>query len=797
MARQILGKVKVTPKGAYKSGTNYEVLDIVTYNGGSFIARSNTSANPTNKTYWQVIAEKGDDYVMTEEDFQAIVREITEDAESIFNQNARSKTEDFNNNATSKKNDFNSNATSKTSAYNSNADEKVGAYNSNATSKLNAYNTNDTAKTKTYNDNAKTLLDAYNNNASSVVTGFNDNAIAKLNEYNRNADTKVANLEERTSELNEMLEEEGIIQRDLIRDEGESYDRRITANSNEIYRIKDDILETGEASGSYVTLKDSTMAEYQELEVDGVCNQETTTGKNFFNAKDIVIKENLSLDKSDYFTVEYDNSNGTSTKYIQVYPSKNLNLKTSTSYSIITEVKAVSGQGILYSSSMFQSTGGQITSSINYNFNSLNNGIVKKSIGTTRASFNNVVEGIRTFVQFNAGEKGSITFRISLLEDTSILPDNFVYEPYTGGQASPNPSYPQPISVVENSIDVVSSNKNLSNGINQNLWLNGNASSYGTASNNSGLCIELDGVSNYTISSNVVQERYRIGMTMVNPLEVTSGFTKRGYAMDNTSDSRTISSTEYKYLIVNATDLSNIMIERNSSATQFEKHLESKINVNLRDEFIAKINDTCKDTLSVEYNFDDGEYHLILNKMVGKYEMNDFSGVNTNSFDIKNVQYLTPTINDVEPNTLKPIYSNYFSEFASTSNTKKIRFNIPYIFLPGISKTSTTTEAKNKFVEIMANKEIYFYYPLETPYEVDLGVVDMPITYNEVTNLYTNSDLLPIITAKYYRTFEKTIKNLQVDTVGLQAQLRSLEERYQAILTALPNPTSEIESEVE
>lgn len=52
MAKTIIGKVSVTPKGQYVSGTNYERLDIVSYQGTSYIAKSDNSELPTNNTYW-------------------------------------------------------------------------------------------------------------------------------------------------------------------------------------------------------------------------------------------------------------------------------------------------------------------------------------------------------------------------------------------------------------------------------------------------------------------------------------------------------------------------------------------------------------------------------------------------------------------------------------------------------------------------------------------------------------------------------------------------------------------------
>ena len=50
-----LGRVRIVPKGAYNANTTYEMLDLVTYNGSSYIALKSTKGNlPTNTTYWQL-----------------------------------------------------------------------------------------------------------------------------------------------------------------------------------------------------------------------------------------------------------------------------------------------------------------------------------------------------------------------------------------------------------------------------------------------------------------------------------------------------------------------------------------------------------------------------------------------------------------------------------------------------------------------------------------------------------------------------------------------------------------------
>ena len=62
MATKILGKVAITPKGEYSNATTYQNLDLITYQGNSYLALKETTGNlPTNNEYWQLIAEKGQD----------------------------------------------------------------------------------------------------------------------------------------------------------------------------------------------------------------------------------------------------------------------------------------------------------------------------------------------------------------------------------------------------------------------------------------------------------------------------------------------------------------------------------------------------------------------------------------------------------------------------------------------------------------------------------------------------------------------------------------------------------------
>jgi len=60
MAKQNLGRVAMASKGEYSSETSYEKLDIVTYEGSSYVCKKDSIGNlPTNTEYFDVLAEKG------------------------------------------------------------------------------------------------------------------------------------------------------------------------------------------------------------------------------------------------------------------------------------------------------------------------------------------------------------------------------------------------------------------------------------------------------------------------------------------------------------------------------------------------------------------------------------------------------------------------------------------------------------------------------------------------------------------------------------------------------------------
>lgn len=223
--------------------------------------------------------------------------------------------------------------------------------------------------------------------------------------------------------------------------------------------------------GNNIEIKDGNDFPF-DLTLYGKSTQETTQGKQLFNYEDTtMVTDGITVDEDGWITATFDNTNGTGYKYLNFY-TNNLNLKNSTTYAIVSEIKSVSGTGFLIPVSKTNTTpqtGGQFNSEVSYNFATLTNNMIKIETPTTIDDFSTTNYGLRTLLQFAKGQSGSITFRLSVLEDTSVTADTFVYEKFTGGQPSPSPDYPSPIESVGRKNIIKSLSSKWSAGINYNL----------------------------------------------------------------------------------------------------------------------------------------------------------------------------------------------------------------------------------------------------------------------------------------------------------------------------------------
>lgn len=216
------------------------------------------------------------------------------------------------------------------------------------------------------------------------------------------------------------------------------------------------------------------------------------------------------------------------------------------------------------------------------------------------------------------------------------------------------------------------------------------------------------------------------------------------------------------YVPITKNDINYIQVEKDDKVTSYVDRLYSQIDVNLpQNEFIGKIDDTYKDTLKVVYK-EDGKHHLVLNKIVSKTVLNGTQPISYSRV-INDDKFVAQFNIGTAIKSSSPMISDKFiyksngwtsnSENISTggSNNNLLQIKISQSRLEEISSNGLTNWLSTHPVEV--------YYVLNTPYEVDLGIVDMPLSYSGVTNIFTDSDLLPKINAKYYKDFKLSIEN--------------------------------------
>lgn len=211
---------------------------------------------------------------------------------------------------------------------------------------------------------------------------------------------------------------------------------------------------------------------------------------------------------------------------------------------MITEIFSISGEGVLTVVSINAGSPGQFATSVSYNFNTLNAGDVKIAQITSREDLSNCVNMLRSFLQFTAGQSGSIEFRVSVFEN-SVTAEDFTYEKY--GE-SPSFDYLSEIKTVGDDINLFNNIKTINGGVD-------NATSKIIASTANRLFVcECEPKETYTVSKNIKTDiaRFRIDCSDELP-DIGSTVTK--LLFDTSKLQATVTTTSNaKYLILTMCD---------------------------------------------------------------------------------------------------------------------------------------------------------------------------------------------------------------------------------------------------
>jgi len=596
---------------------------------------------------------------------------------------------------------------------------------------------------------SKTEIDTH---TADKITEFNNNATKKINTFNSNAEEKIADynahVETLTSRIAELEEE-----------------------TEDLYNA----LPIEEASGTELCIEDAKPCRIMNTEIGGMYKQETTAGANLLDTSDMLFNNGTLEQNGLTAKINTDGSiviNGTaiantyfrkSIKNIledgnyYFYNFNNVTQSNSTYYMLIQGNKST-GYG---STDYYNARGYQTDNFI-------------KDIITYDRTFDCMFLFINGFVANNL----ILYPEISKTEQT-------VFEPYTGGNPSPNPDYPQEIEQVE-SVKLNIRGKNLCDGINQNYYLTNNVDIYGKVTGNSGLAIDVQDKSYVTISTKITQDRYRIACT--NSLlqeEKATTVAYRGVQKDNTSATVTINTTGYKYLIINATDLSSILVENGSVATEYEPYQNQAINIDLKGNKLCAVPDTIKDKLLIDRNG-----NVALQKNVIKI---DISNLNNNSWRLESnntrlgVYSLNLNVKGNE-NQICNYFSNY-NKYAVSQNSFAVAPD--FVRIRNDKKFTTVEDFKNW----LQKNNLYAYCEIKNTQLIDLGqIAELPKTFEGINNIWAETNLGNTeIEVEYVQDVKKLLEQQNARLDSIEALLSTTETS--ALL--LDNMQTDLEKEVE
>lgn len=667
------------------------------------------------------------------------------------------------------------------------------------------------------------------------ATGMTGNSIKSIEKLSTkdNVDTYAVNFTDGTQTTFNVTNGE------VSLDELKEVDNKVESNYEEFENLKSELLATNEVRNSFINVGDSYKEQLLNLSIDGVLKQNTTTGKNLLDYVNNIISSGNGL-------TSVINEDGSITTV--GIPTGN--------YTLIT--KKMNITNLLEDQSIYTISQNDLNNKMYIQLNAMkvdgtftyihlgDKNVKSKSFKVDKTTYSNYTIVIQTCKSEYWGDSSlTITNKYMLCKGTDTADTSF--EPYTGSEPSPSPNYPQKIKTLTGNIKLTSCGKNLFDIDNvNNLPTNSSV----IKNTDQSVTYKIDSVGtwwnavNYRVDNIKPETKYTFQFN-VNNISISKGKKSRILIDQMSNDNKVISVSNPRFIDVSSTGLynltfksekntsyfiiriyveynastantyitlSNVMLEQNSSITSYEEYVSSKIEVNIpKNEFIGKINDTYKDELVAVYNQEDCKYHLILNKMIGKKLIDGNTGniakTGDNCFGIndaiknflqfsdftidnnKNNKYiiLAQTSSNSQFFSISKDY-NYAMNFTSTEKFNNIRIKD--------IKLNTVDELKQSLNE--KPMEVYYILNLNSRYSLDLGSIDMLKTYEGVTNIFTDSDLLPSIQIKYYKNFKETIKELKINEKSLKDELQSLSERLSALETkqVVSSDDSNVENEV-
>ena len=756
---RVLGYVGTYPVGDYNEQTEYEYLNVVTHKGSSYVCIKEEgciAVEPPNEECWQLFAGKGD---TGEKGDKGDTGPIGPKPVNGVDYNTNAEREEF-------KNAVVADSKADLEKYITEKETHLDNYTKEEETKLDTYVT-DTVKPTidTYvTDTTKKDIDKYEKEKEKVLDTYIDTKKTEIDNYVTNTSKPALDQYEKDKEAElETAKNTAIVEYD-------AHAESVLTETEDLFNA----LDTEKISGNELYIEDAKPCRIMNTEIGGMYKQNQTKGLNFFditgytdrtvNGINIKVKDDGTLTLNGVCTVEK--------TFINIFiPEHIIPAGTYTRYmSYAEKIKSFLTLALSYNNTTIPNT--SVQPSNQYIISTYNDDItynqIKLYIPNTDVTFNNIIVDPMIV-------KGEYT--------ANNAPK---YEPYTGGNPSPNPDYPQEIEQVD-SVKLNIKGKNLCNGINQNYYLSNRADICGKVTGNSGLAIDVQDKAYVTVSTKITQDRYRIAC--INSLlqeEKATTVAYRGVKKDNTSATVTIDTTGYKYLIINATDLSSILVEDGSVATEYEPYQKQTVAIDLKGNKLCANSDTIKDKLLIDKNG-----NVALQKNIGKNIFDGTKKWKKSTYTENTIFYLTNTQKAKFPDVG---ICNYLP-------VKKV-WNVDILGLElydlnnirvGLTRKSEI-QTEDAFNEWLTTHNLEVYYALATPELIDLGQLpELLKTFNGINNIGAETNLGNTeIEIEYVQDVKKLLEQQNARLDSIEALLSTT----QTSALLLDNMQTDLEKEV-
>lgn len=470
-----LGNVAPNPRGNYSTEATYEYLDLVVYQGGSYLCITDTSkgvAPESGKTtaVWQVLALPGDltpEYVAIHDDVVNKAASAAEDAASTaadraavadMKEDVEQLQREVTESTASAKADKESAAGYAAAAE---ASRKAATEaEANVTAQVNGFDEHVASKTldateaiASAREKAVQVVDSATRaakSAASSAAGSASTATQAASTATSQATAALAASKTATSAASETVKTAKAAQEDIA-----------TAKSNAIKAVQDAAVEEKKAAAASAE-NAATSAESAKTSADNAVQSaksvEDASKQIEQNKKDVAsLKEDISNKITKFYASNQgethlaDPDNGKIQDMVLYGKSeqnqyKGINLlPTGISYTEIIEVSIPKGAHIFWATDGTPAIGG--------NFRFYNEDKTQETwfgVDAGKTAMTSTIDMDVKYIEFLISKAQSVKICLGIGDDP-------VYEPYTGGQPSPSPDYPQEIKSVVNPTVKVSS----------------------------------------------------------------------------------------------------------------------------------------------------------------------------------------------------------------------------------------------------------------------------------------------------------------------------------------------------